>query len=97
MFEFSIYYQFFKDCDENGTLNWSVSNNKFPLFHYYNDNNIDLKKKKLNHLNIIANKPELSKKGWKLPFHMEKRNAEKYNYDLKKKVEFVVKKIVFWF
>ena len=76
MSEFSIYYQFFKDCDKNGSLNWSVSNNKFSLFHYYNDNNIDLKKK-LNRLNIIANKSELSKKGRKLPFRMEKYNAEK--------------------
>ena len=42
----------------------------FRFFYYYNGDDIDFKRK-LNRLNIIANKFEISKKGWKLPFRMK--------------------------
>ena len=54
MCEFSVYYQFFKDCVENGSSTWYISNDKFLIFYYYNDNDINFKTK-LNRLNIIAN------------------------------------------
>ena len=73
-------------------MRMGASPDPFQITHYIlYDNNIDLKKK-FNRLNIIANKYELSKKRWKLPFRMEKYNTEKWNYDFTKKVEFVVKK-----
>ena len=73
-------YHFFKDCDKNGSSTWCKSNDKFSIFYYHNDDEIDLKRK-LNCLNLIANKFEISKKSWKLPFCMEKTIAEKWNYD----------------
>ena len=85
MCEFSVYYQFFKDCDENGSVTWYILNDKFLVLYYYNDNDIGLKKI-LNRFNFIANKFEISKKGWKLPFCMEHSNAEKWNYDFKKRL-----------
>ena len=91
MCEFSVCYQFFKDCHENGSLTWCISNDKFSLFYYYNGKDIDFNRKS-NRLNIIANKYEVSKKGKKLLFCMETSNAEKWNYDFLKKVEFVVKR-----
>ena len=61
MCELTVYYQFFKDWDKNGSLTWSVSNNKFSLLYYYNDNNIDLKKK-LNRLILLQINPNHQKK-----------------------------------
>ena len=72
-------------------LTWSISNNKFLISYYYNNNNIDLSKK-LSRLNIIANNSQLSKKGWKLLFRVEKFAAEKWNYDFAKEVEVIVKR-----
>ena len=72
-------------------LTWSISNNRFLISHYYNNNNIDLSKK-LSRLNIIANNSQLSKKGWKLLFRVEKFAAEKWNYDFTKEVEVIVKR-----
>ena len=62
MCEFSVCNQFFKGCDENGSLTWCISNDKFSLFYYDNGKDIDFKRKS-NRLNIIANKYEVSKKG----------------------------------
>ena len=45
MCEFSVYYQFFKDCVENGSSTWYISNDKFLIFYYYNDNDINFKRK----------------------------------------------------
>ena len=58
MCELSVYYQLFKDWDENGSSTWCKSNNKFSIFYYYNDDEIDFKRK-LNRLNLIVNKFEI--------------------------------------
>ena len=62
MCELSVYYQFFKHCDENGSSTWCKSKDKFLISYCYNDDDINFKSK-LNHLNAIANKFEISKKG----------------------------------
>ena len=69
MCEFSVYYQFFKDCVENGSSTWYTSNDKFLIFYYYNDNDINLKRK-LNRLNIIANIKKISN------FEISKKSLE---------------------
>ena len=58
MCELSVYYQLFKDYDENGSSTWCKSNYKFSIFYYYNDDEIDFKRK-LNRLNLIVNKFEI--------------------------------------
>ena len=64
MSEFDVYYKFFKDCDENGNSTWYISNDKFSISYYYNDDNVNFKEK-FNRLNMTANKSELFKKGWR--------------------------------
>ena len=83
MSKFNVYYEFFKDCDENHSSTWCISNDKYSISYYYNDDNVNFKEK-LNHLNIITNKSELSKKSWRLPFSMKKSFVEQYIYDYKK-------------
>ena len=39
MSEFSVYYEFFKDCDGNDSATWYISNDKFSISYYYNNNN----------------------------------------------------------
>ena len=62
MSEFNVYYRFFRECDENGSPTWFISNKKTCLYYYYNDNNFDVKEK-LNRLNITESNFELSQNG----------------------------------
>ena len=83
-----------KRTDENGSINWRVYSNKLSVFFYFNVENIDLDEL-LKHFNDNSREFNLPSAGWKLPFKMQKSDAEGWNYDYFKRVETVCCKIFF--
>ena len=64
--EFEVFLRFYRDCDHNGSMNWTISNVHIEMNCNYNSE-IDLSKM-LQRLNFIAKEVGLETSGWKCPF-----------------------------
>ena len=82
--------------DKNGSMTWSVTQDKISILYYFNDENINLENI-LSFLSTFARTYGLNSQGWKLPFTMPVSNSEHRNYDYFKRIEFICKKLFFYF
>ena len=42
--KFNLFVNFWHTTDKNGSMTWSIQNNKISILYYFNDENIDLGK-----------------------------------------------------
>ena len=90
MGEFNFLFDFWRSTDKNDSMTWTVYANKISILYYFNDENINLEYI-LSTLNNFAPEQNLGRFGWKLPFRMQELDAEGWNRDFFKLVEFIVK------
>ena len=88
--ESNLFVDFWCTINKNGSMVWSIFNNKISILYYFNDENIDLEYI-LGLLNTFAGEYGLKSHGRKLPFKIQKSNFESWNYDCYKRIEFIVK------
>ena len=87
---------FWTTIDNNGNMTWSVTRDKTSILYYFNDENISLENI-LSFLNTFARTYKLNSQGWKLLCTMQVSNSEHWNYDNFKKIEFICRKLFFYF
>ena len=76
MSQFNFLVDFWRTIDKNGSMTQAVYANKISILYYFNNENINLEYI-LSVLNIFAREWNLGRFGWKLPFRMQKLDAEK--------------------
>ena len=74
-------------------LDKGTGDNENKISYYFNDESINLQQG-LGLWNHLGDAYGLAKHGWKLPFQMQVSDAELWNRDYFKKIEFIVNK---WF
>ena len=80
---------FYRIIDANGSMTWTISEDKISVLHYFNDKNTDLQKI-FDMLNSLDNGYGLAQRSWKLPFRMQVSDCESWNHDFFTKIEFIV-------
>ena len=91
---FNFLVNIWTTVDENGSMTWTITDNKVSILYYFNDKNIDLEQI-LSLLNNFVETYGLNSTGWKLSFVMQVSNSEHWNYNYFKRVEFVVRRRFF--
>ena len=93
---FNLMVNFWTMVDENGSIIWTVMEDKISILYYFNDENIDLENS-FSLLNNFAFKYGLDVQSWKIPFTITVSNSKHWNYDYFKRIEFVCRKRFFVF
>ena len=93
---FNFMVNFWTMVDENGSITWTVTEDKISILYDFNDENIDLENS-FSLLNNFAFKYGLDVQSWKIPFTITVSNSKHWNYDYFKRIEFVCRKRFFVF
>ena len=96
LFLLTLWLTFAQQQTKNGSMTWSMTQDKISILYYFNDENINLENI-LSFLSTFARTYGLDSEGWKLPFTMPVSNSEHRNYDYFKRIEFICKKLFFYF
>ena len=75
---FNFFINFWNVTDENDSMTWLVTNEKISILFYFNSENLDLDHI-LSILNSMAREQRIDRMVWKLPFRMQKSDAESWN------------------
>ena len=75
---FNFFINFWNVTDENDSITWLVTNEKISILFYFNSENLDLDYI-LSILNSMAREQRIDRMMLKLPFRMQKSDAESWN------------------
>ena len=92
---FTFVVNFWVKVDENGSMTWTVNQDKIFILYFFNGENIDLENI-LFSLNTLVRMYGLDTQDWKLSFTMQVSNSEYWNYDYFKRMEFICRKGFFY-
>ena len=86
---FNFLVNFWRTIEENGSMTWTISEDKISILYYFNDGNTDLQNI-LDLLNSLGDSYGLAPRGWKLPFRMQVSDSQSWNGDYFKRIESIV-------
>ena len=93
---FSFMVNFRTTVDENGSMTWTVTQDKISILYYSNNENINLENI-FSLLNNSARTYEHDIQVWKLRFTMQVSDSEHWNYDYFKRIQIICRNDFYFF